>query len=262
MKILVCVKQVPESNNVQIDPITHNLVRSGIAGIINPYDKNAIEAALHLKDQINAEVILMSMGPQDNEVSLREGMAMGADRGILLSSRKFAGSDTLATGYVLSQAIKKLGDVDLVFFGRQAVDADTGQVGPIVAEFLNWPQITFASELELAGDGSIVGTRQLENTEQVVRVQLPAIVTARSELNQPRYETPRNIQQSFKKEIDVWTEADLELEEARIGISGSPTIVKSITTPERKAKETVYLSEQPKEAVNELLTALKAKNLI
>src|SRR5690554_3905145 len=145
LHIVVCVKQVPVSNNLKIDPVTKNLLRSNEPGVMNPFDKNAIEAALKLKQRYGAKITLLSMGPKNFEITLRQGLAMGADDAVLLSSKVFGGADTLATGYVLSQAIKLLGDVHLVFFGRQSIDADTGQVGPIVAEFLNWPQIIYIS---------------------------------------------------------------------------------------------------------------------
>lgn len=261
MKIVVCLKQVPETNRVKLDPVTHNLIRQGLAGKINPFDRNAVQAALDLKAQTGAEVILVSMGPQDNEYCLREGLAMGADRAILLSSRAFAGSDTLATGYVLSQAIRQIGAVDLAFFGRQAVDADTGQVGPIVAEFLNWPQLTLASQLTLTGD-RLVGTRRLGDLAQTVALTLPAVITASQELNVPGYLQPRQIKASFQQEITVWQETDLDADLTWLGVSGSPTVVRQVMAPQVEAKQTTMLPPDPEQAVSTLLTALQAKNLI
>src|SRR5690554_629680 len=193
LHIVVCVKQVPVSNNLKIDPVTKNVMRSSEPGIMNPFDQNAIEAALKMKERYGAKVTLLSMGPKNFEITLRQGLAMGADDAILLSSRAFGGADTLATGYVLSQAIKALGDVHLVFFGRQSIDADTGQVGPIVAEFLNWPQITYISQIYPVDNKSIEAVRLMENMVQSIKVTLPAAFTVRSELNEPRYATPRNI---------------------------------------------------------------------
>jgi electron transfer flavoprotein beta subunit len=256
MKIVVGVKQVPETDSVKIDPKTNNLVRSGIQGIINPFDKNAIEAALQLRDQAGGEVILLSMGPDSYTTSLRDGMAMGADSAVLVSSRAFGGADTLATGYTLAKAIEAIGDVDLVLFGRQSVDADTGQVGPIVAELLNFPQVTFAETVSLESENTIVAKRQLDSAVQDVQVTLPAVVTVRKELNTPRYETPLNIKESFEKQITTWTENDLNIDFSKIGQTGSPTKVTKVYEPTKEVKQTTVLPEDPAEAVSELLSKL------
>ncbi|MFC6315429.1 electron transfer flavoprotein subunit beta/FixA family protein [Lapidilactobacillus achengensis] len=261
MKIVVCLKQVPETNQVKLDPVTHNLIRQGLAGRINPFDRHAVQAALDLKAQVGGEVIVLSMGPNDNEYCLREGLAMGADRAILLSARAFAGSDTLATGYTLSQAIRKIGAVDLAFFGRQAVDADTGQVGPIVAEFLGWPQLTLASQLTWTDQG-LQGVRRLGALAQTLAVPLPAVVTATRELNDPGYLQPRQIKAGFQQPILTWNEVDLEADPARLGVAGSPTVVRKILAPQTKTVPTQYLNPDPQAAVAELLTALQAKNLL
>lgn len=253
MKIVVCIKQVPKSDSVKIDPKTNNMVRDNVEGVINPFDKNAIEEALRIKDQFGGEVILLSMGPNGYMTSLRDGLAMGADRAILLSSRAFGGADTLATGYPLSEAIKKIGDVDLVLLGRQSVDADTGQVGPIVAEYLNVPQVTFAEALRFVDTHTLYGQRLLDDATQNVKVTLPAVVTVRSELNIPRYETPVNIQASFEKPVEVWNEHDLPLDKMRIGQSGSPTTVQKVYAPKREGRQTVFLNDDRVKAVQELL---------
>lgn len=257
MKIVVCIKQVPKSDSVKIDPKTNNMVRDNVEGVINPFDKNAIEEALRIKDQLGGEVILLSMGPDGYMSSLRDGLAMGADRAILLSSWVFRGADTLATGYPISQAIKKIGGVDLVLLGRQSVDADTGQVGPIVAEYLNMPQVTFAEELRFVDEHILYGQRLLDGATQSVQVTLPAVVTVRSELNTPRYETPVNIQTSFEKPIDVWTEHDLDLDATRIGQAGSPTTVRKVYAPKREGRQTVQLSDDSATAVKELLARIR-----
>lgn len=256
MKIVVCIKQVPKSDSVKIDPKTNNLVRDNIEGVVNPFDKNAIEAALRLKDQFGGEVILMSMGPDSYISSLRDGLAMGADRAILLSSRAFGGADTLATGYTISQAIKKVGPVDLILFGRQSVDADTGQVGPIVAEYLDLPQVTFAEQLQISDGKTLYGQRLLDDVTQQVKVTLPAVVTVRSELNEPRYETPVNIQTSFDKQIEVWNEESFDLDQSKIGQAGSPTVVQRVFAPERKGRQTKQLSNDSHAAVSQLLSQI------
>ncbi|MCH5464662.1 electron transfer flavoprotein subunit beta/FixA family protein [Levilactobacillus tujiorum] len=264
MKIVVCIKQVPETNDVTIDPVTHNLDRRGLAGVMNPFDKNAIELALHLKDTASedVQVALLTMGPDDYAESLREGMAMGADEGYLLSDRAFAGADTLATGYVIAQALKKIDDADLILFGRQAVDADTGQVGPIVAEFLHQPQITYAASLRLSGKHEVTAERLLEDTKQTLVAQLPAVVSVRSELNTPRYPTPRNIQLSFNKPLTVWHHDDLDLDDSRLGQAGSPTIVTKVYAPKPVKRELTSLTGTPGEAASQLIKALKGRQLI
>ncbi len=262
LHIVVCVKQVPVSNNIKIDPITKNLVRSSEPGIMNPFDQNAVEAALKLKHRYGAKVTLLSMGPKNFELTLRQGLAMGADDAILLSSRAFGGADTLATGYVLSEAIKKLSNVHLVFFGRQSIDADTGQVGPIVAEFLEWPQVTYVSKINPISDVMIEATRLMENMEQTIEVKLPAIFTVRSELNDPRYPTPRNIQLSYQKKIDVWDEVKLGVDPTRIGIKGSPTVVRKVWSPEKAIKVTESLGDNAADAAQKLLVILRSHNII
>lgn len=171
MKIVVGIKQVPQADSVKIDPQTNNLIRSGIQGVINPFDKNAIEAALRLRAQAGGEVILLSMGPDSYVTSLRDGLAMDADQAVLVSSRALGGADTLATGYTLAKAIEAIGDVDLVLLGRQSVDADTGQVGPIVAAYLGLPQVTFAESISLESANTIIAKRQLDTVIQTLRSQ-------------------------------------------------------------------------------------------
>lgn len=262
LNIVVCVKQVPVSNNLKIDPITKNLRRSSEPGIINPFDKNALEAAIKLKEAHGGRVTVISMGPENFKLTLREALAMGADHAILLSSRAFGGADTLATGYVLASAIKMLENVDMVFFGRQSIDADTGQVGPIVAEFLDFPQVTYISEISLVNDSKIIAKRLMENMEQIIEVKLPAVFTVRNELNSPRYASPRNIVNSFNKEIEVLNELDLNVDLNRIGIKGSPTKVRRIWNPEVKKKNNESLGTTEKEAVLRLLEILKYRNVL
>ncbi|QEA31298.1 electron transfer flavoprotein subunit beta/FixA family protein [Secundilactobacillus malefermentans] len=255
MKIVVCIKQVPVGA-VKIDPETHNLVRSNVEGDINPYDRNAIEAAIQLKEQAGGEVILLSMGPDSYISSLRDGLAMGADSAVLLSSRAFGGADTLATAYTLAAGIKKIGNVDLILFGRQSVDADTGQVGPIVAEDLAIPQITFAENIELHDHNVLVVKRLLDNAVQEVKVTLPAVVSVRAELNQPRYENPLNIQTSFEKSVTIWSEKDLDLDDSQIGQAGSPTVVRKVYAPDKATKQMEQLPTDASKAVTQLLSEL------
>lgn len=181
---------------------------------------------------------------------------MGADRAVLVSSREFGGADTLATGYTLAKAIEAIGNVDLILFGRQSVDADTGQVGPIVAEFLKLPQVAFAETLELSSETTIVAKRQLDSAVQDIKLTLPAVVTVRKELNTPRYETPQSIKESFEKPITTWTEADLDLDRTKIGQAGSPTKVTKVYAPTKEVKKTDFLTTDPVQAVSKLLSQL------
>lgn len=255
MKIVVCIKQVPDTENVKIDPVTKNLDRTNIVGVINPFDKNAIEEAVLLKEKHGGEITVISMGPPQTNESLREALAFGCDNAILLSARELGGADTLATGYTLSQAIEKIGDVDIVLFGSHAVDADTGQTGPIVAENLGYRQITFVSKVEIE-DGYVLASRILEDGVQKVKAKLPVVMTATKELNKPRYATPVNIMRAVRKEITVWNHLDLECDKDRIGLKGSPTAVTEIYEPKRDNKINMLkgsTEEMTKELVNKLL---------
>lgn len=260
MKIVVCIKQVPDTVDVKIDPVTKNLDRSNITGVINPFDKNAIEEAIKIREKHGGEVIVISMGPPQAMESLREALAMGCDNAILLSCRELGGADTLATGYALSQAIKKIGDVDIVFFGRHAVDADTGQTGPIVAEFLGMRQITYVAKVDIEGD-YVIASRLLEDGMERVKVKLPVAMTATKELNTPRYATPIKIMKAVRKEIPVWTSEDLKCDSNRIGLKGSPTIVTEIFEPE-KSSDVIMLEGSPEEMVQELLNKLTAQKIL
>ncbi|MHC1719860.1 MAG: electron transfer flavoprotein subunit beta [Clostridiaceae bacterium] len=260
MKIVVCIKQVPDTVDVKIDPVTKNLDRTNIVGVINPFDKNAIEEAVRLKEKHGGEITVVSMGPPQTNESLREALALGCDNAILLSARELGGADTLATGYTLSRAIEKIGAVDIVLFGSHAVDADTGQTGPIVAENLGYRQITFVSKVEIE-DGYVFASRTLENGVQKVKAKLPVVLTATKELNKPRYATPIKIMKAAKKEITVWNHLDLECDMDRIGLKGSPTAVTEIFEPRRDNKINM-LKGSPEEMAKELVNKLLADKLL
>ena len=260
MKIVVCIKQVPDTVDVKIDPVTKNLDRTNIVGVINPFDKNAIEEAVKIKEKHGGEITVISMGPPQTNESLREALALGCDNAILLSARELGGADTLATGYPLSQAIEKIGAVDLVLFGSHAVDADTGQTGPIVAENLGYRQITFASKVEIE-DGYVFASRSLENCVQKVKAKLPVVITATKELNKPRYAKPINIMKAFKKDITVWNHLDLECDMDRIGLKGSPTAVTEIFEP-KKDNKIDMIKGNPEEMAKELVNKLIADKFL
>ena len=232
MNIIVTMKQVPDTQEVKIDPKTGTLIREGAPSIINPEDKHALEEALRLKEALgDTTVTALSMGPPQAESILREALAMGADRAVLVSDRAFAGSDTLATSYVLSMAIKKIKEFDLILCGRQAIDGDTAQVGPQLAEFLKIPQVTCAQEISIE-EGVVTVKSNFGRILRTVRVEPPALVTVTRAINRPRYKTLKGIWKAFgEKEIRRWSQEDLNLNPMRIGLNGSPTWVRKISTP-------------------------------
>ena len=260
MKIVVCVKQVPDTTEVKLDPVTNTLIRDGVPSIINPDDKAGIEAALRLKEETGGTVTIVSMGPQQADVALREALAMG-DEAILISDRAFGGADTWATSSTIAAALKKL-DYDLIITGRQAIDGDTAQVGPQIAEHLGIPQVSYVEDVQVDGDSLIV-KRKFEDRSHLLKVKMPALLTALSEMNEPRYMTVRGVYNAYKKEIKVWGLEDLKdtVDTANIGLKGSPTKVrKSFTKQAKGAGEKYNLSED--EAVALIVKKLAEKHLI
>ena len=261
MKIIVCIKQVPNTTEIKIDPITNTLKRDGVPSIINPDDKTAIEAALQLKEKCGATVTVITMGPSQAEKALREALAMGADEAFLLTDRAFAGSDTLATSTILAAAIKKLG-ADVVFCGRQAIDGDTAQVGPQISEHLDIPQITYAAAIDYNADhGSLIVKRQFEDRYQTLEVKGQCLITILSTLDKPRYMNVWDIVDQDEKEIGIITFNDIEVDPAAIGLKGSPTKVKSTATKQfDKSIETLELD--PESAAKVIVDALKSRHMI
>lgn len=260
MNIIVCLKQVPDTTEVKIDPKTGRLIREGVPSIINPEDKNAIEESLRIKEKTNAKVILLTMGPPQAEDALREALAMGADEAILLGDIKFAGSDTWATANALSAAVKKIGKYDLILCGRQAIDGDTAQVGPQLAESLQLPQLTYAQKIEIIGN-KVKIERELEDGYEVIESNLPALVTCTHNLNQPRYPTLNGIDKSFNVEIKRWNAADVAVKPEDVGILSSPTKVKKTFTPQAKGQGTM-IQGSIKDMAKELIKKLKEKEII
>jgi len=261
MKVVVLIKQVPNTNEVKIDPKTGTLMRDGVESIINPDDKFALEGALRLKDKdpsVHITVITMSL-PQA-EVALREALAMGCDEAILVTDRAAGGSDTWATSLVLAAAIRKLGNVDLIFAGRQAIDGDTAQVGPQTAEKLDIPQVTYVSQLDIKGD-TVRVHRQLEDGYHVIEVKMPCVLTAISGLGAPRYPRFPGIFEAHQKTIPWWNIADLGLDPETVGIKGSPTNVHKSFTPKVERAGEVF-PEATKESVGELISRLRSRHLI
>ncbi|MDR1693254.1 MAG: electron transfer flavoprotein subunit beta/FixA family protein [Oscillospiraceae bacterium] len=225
MKIVVCIKQVPDTTEIRLDPVNGTLIRDGVPSVMNPDDKAGLEQALRLKESAGAKVTVLSMGPPQAEVMMREALAMGADRAVLLSSRAFAGSDTLATSSALAAAIRKL-EYDLIITGRQAIDGDTAQVGPQIAEHLDIPNISYAEQVTPEKGGLRV-KRSFEDRYQIQRVRFPCLITALSDLARPRYMTPGGIFDAFRvRVVERWTDADIEADPTQLGLDGSPTRVK------------------------------------
>jgi len=261
MNIIVCIKQVPDTTEVRLDPVTGTLIRDGVPSIINPDDKAGLEAALRLKDQYGAKVILVSMGPLQADAALREGLAMGADDAYLVSDRAFGGADTWATSSTLASAIRKIGGYDLIVTGRQAIDGDTAQVGPQIAEHLGLVNISYAEEVKVEGNAVIV-KRQFEECYHMIRAKFPCLITALAELNEPRYMTPGGIKEAYQsKEVNMLTRADLDVEENNIGLKGSPTRVFKSFTKAVKGKGAVVKLDTA-ESVDWLMEKLQEKFII
>lgn len=237
MKIVVCLKQVPDSANIRLDPVTHTLKREGVAAVVNPFDMHALEAALRLRERAGeGTVIALTMGPPQAEEMLREALRRGADDGILLSDRAFAGSDTYATSYVLAQAIRKISGVDVVVFGKQASDGDTAQVGPGVATHLDIPQITVVRELVEVGTDALVAERMLEDGSETIRAPYPCALTVVREVGDPRLPSLRRMMSAKHAQLTVWSAADIGADPERCGLKGSPTkVVRVFSPPVREA---------------------------
>lgn len=262
MKIIVCVKQVPNTNEVRIDPVKGTLIREGVASILNPDDANALEEALKIKDQdLKATVTVLTMGPPQAIEMLQECIAMGADNAVLLSDRALGGSDTWATSNALAAAIRKLEPFDLIFAGRQAIDGDTAQVGPQLAEKLGLPQVTYVKEFSMR-DGKIIVKRALENGYERLMLKTPCLLTAIKELNCPRYMTVRGIFKAANFDITVWSGTDIGVDAAAVGLKASPTNVYRSFTPAKKGKGILVEGDTAREIANCFLTDLKAKHII
>ncbi|MCB5250223.1 MAG: electron transfer flavoprotein subunit beta/FixA family protein [Candidatus Cloacimonadales bacterium] len=260
MNIIVCIKQVPDTTDIKIDPVTNTLVREGVESIINPFDLYAIEEAVRLKEQYGGTVTAVTMGPPQAEVALRDAVALGVDKIILLSDRKFAGADTWATSLTLAGAVKKIGEYDFILFGQQAIDGDTAQVGPGVAAHLDLPQICFVKKIESIDNNTAVLQRLMEDGYDKLETPLPAVLTVVKEINVPRLPSLRGKRNARNAELIVWNAADLELDEKTIGLNGSPTQVVKIFTPEMHKKGEKYevSSEEAAEILYRRIKEIKA----
>jgi electron transfer flavoprotein beta subunit len=263
-KVVVCAKQVPDTNEIRINPETGTLIRDGVPSIMNPDDANALEMALELKDKYDdVHVTVVTMGPPQAKDLLFEALAMGADEGILLTDRAVGGSDTWATSNAVAAAIKYCGDFDILIGGRQAIDGDTAQVGPQIAEKLNLPQVTYVQEYEFSKDMKTVkAQRQLEDGYETVEVKLPCMLTCIKELNTPRYMHMKGIFADKKDSIKILSAADVGVDLTTVGLKASPTNVFKSFTPKPKGKGVTVEGDTEKELADNLLIGLKGKQVI
>ena len=262
MKMIVCVKQVPDTAEVRIDPVTHTMIRDGVPSILNPEDANALEESLRIKDRHpGAKVIALTMGPPQAQAMLRECLAMGADEAVLLTDRAVAGADTWATANTIASAIRALGGAELIFVGRQAIDGDTAQVGPQLAERLGLPQVTYVQKLTTLEDGLLQVERRMEQGYEVLRVRTPVLLSAVKELNAPRCLSILGICEAYEKEIKILSIQDLDITPADTGLNASPTKVYRTFTPKAE-RAGVLWEEDAGRMAGKLLTALREKHVI
>ena len=261
MNIVVCLKQVPGTTQVKIDPETNTLIRQGIENIINPFDNYAIEEGVRLRERFGGQVTAISMGPPQADTALREAISLGVDEGILLSDPAFAGADTWATSYTLSVAIRKLGQYDLVICGRQTLDGDTGHVGPQLAEMLDVPFIAYVSGIEEIADGGMRVRRMVEDGYEVIESPLPAVLTVVKEINTPRLPSLRGLARSKSAVIPVWGAGEIDIDKNKVGLSGSFTRVIKIFTPQRACQGEIFQGDLENQ-VDCLLGRLKDNGLL
>jgi electron transfer flavoprotein beta subunit len=261
MNIIVCLKQVPGTTQVKIDPQTNTLVRSGITSILNPFDYYALEEGVRLKERYGGKVTVLSMGPPDAATMLKEAISLGADEPVLLSDREFAGSDTLATSYTLSQAVRKIGPYDLVICGRQTLDGDTGQVGPELAQMLEAPFTAYVSKIEEIANGKMRVQRMVDEGHESIEIELPAVITVTKEINVPRLPSFRGLVKARSAQIPTWTAADIQADKASTGRAGSATVVVKTFVPQRVRTGQV-ISGTAEEQVTALLIKLKETRVI
>ena len=262
IKIIVCAKQVPDTNEVKIDPVKNTLIREGVPSILNHDDANAMEEALTIKDMYpDTHITVITMGPPQAKDLLIECMAMGADEGILVSDRALGGSDTWATSNALAAAVRKIGDYDLIFAGRQAIDGDTAQVGPQLAEKLGIPQVTYVRECVLNGR-EVTVKRALEDGYELIKLQLPCMLTAIKELNTPRYMSIRGIYDAVRHEIPTWGAKELAIDLNTVGLEASPTNVYRSFTPKVKGEGIMLEFDTVEETVDSLFDHLMGKHAI
>ena len=253
MDVIVCIKQVPDTADVKINPETNTLIREGVKSIINPFDMYAIEEGIRLKEAHGGKVTVITMGPPQAESALREAIAMGVDEAILISDRAFAGSDTYATSYTLACAIDKIANYDIILCGKQASDGDTAQVGPGIATHLDIPQVTYVKKVVSIDKEKAVVERMTEEGYDVVETELPCLFTVVKEINEPRMPSLRGKMKAKKAEIIRWTSNDLDVDPDKLGLKGSPTQVVKVFTPKRTGEHIMITGEAPEQIARELV---------
>jgi electron transfer flavoprotein beta subunit len=255
MNIIVCIKQVPDAKDVRLDPKTHTLAREGVAAIMNPFDRHALEEAVRLKEALGGTVTALSMGPPQAQDVLREAISCGADEGVLVSDRAFAGADTWATSYTLAKAVQTLGAFDLILCGKQAIDGDTAQVGPGMAVRLHIPYVTCVQKTREATARLLQVERMMDDGYDLVQLPLPALLTVVKEINEPRIPSLKGKMRAKKAEIRVLSAADIQAEPQYIGLAGSPTKVAQVFSPEPRGNRRMFsgtASEQVSQLVEEI----------
>ncbi|MBS4913225.1 MAG: electron transfer flavoprotein subunit beta/FixA family protein [Veillonella sp.] len=266
MELLVCIKQVPDTSEIKLDPETNTLIRTGLPSIVNPFDMNALEAALKVKDlHPGTRVSVITMGPPQAQVALRECVSLGADEAYLITDRAFAGADTLATSYTIAKAIEKVQQdqgkpFDMIFCGKQAIDGDTAQVGPQIAEELGIPQVTYVCDIKVE-DGYVRTHREHEEGFEVLDTDMPLLITAVKALNEPRYPTLLNSIRAFNYEIKQITAKDMETDPTRLGLKGSPTRVRKVYSPPMRSAGTM-LTNGAAESVTTIVDVLTKRELL
>ena len=265
MHLIVPIKQVPETDQVRMDPETGTVIRKGLFAIINPLDLYALETALQIKETYGGKITALSMGPKLAEKALREALALGCDQGVLLTDRKFAGSDTWVTAYTLSQAIRKLSPFDLIICGERATDGDTGQVGPGIASFLDLPLATYVDRLLGFVDEGMRVRRMVETGSETLWSSLPAVITVVKDIARPRFPTLRGKLDAKNAEVIIWEAKDLSVEEESLGLSGSPTRVVKIEKSKLSRQGDIieaFSPEQIDEAANKIVAYLLEHHFI
>jgi len=256
MHIVVCIKQVPDSQNVKFDQNTNVMFREGVPSILNPFDAYAVEEALRLKGKLGGSITAISMGPAQAESALREAIAMGVDKGILVNDPALSGSDAWSTGYVLALAIKKLGDAGLIICGKQAADGETAQVGPGIAAHLNVPQITYVRKIDEIDDKHVVAQRLLEEGYESIESSLPCVLTVIKEINEPRIASLKGKMAAKKAQIVKWTALDVGVESEKVGLGGSKTKVLKVFAPPVRQSGQIF-SGEPEQVIGKLVEQLK-----
>jgi electron transfer flavoprotein beta subunit len=268
MNMLVCIKQVPDTTEIKINPETNTLIRDGVPSIVNPFDAYALECAAKVKDaNPGSKIVVVSMGPEQAKVALKECLSVGGDKAYLVSGREFGGSDTLATGYALAKATAKIEELegvkfDIIFCGKQAIDGDTAQVGPQIAENLDYPQVTYAFEAWAQENGTVKVKKEVEDGFEMLEMPLPCVITVTKPNYEPRYATIKSKMAANKAVIPVLSAQDFELDLGQVGLKNSPTRVKKTFTPPRKSGGMKIKEENNEESAKKLFEILRDKNII